>query len=65
MPTTQRSTRRSRFGFVVPRVGTPSARARPAASRGARFLLAGAVVGAGPGVVAGVVTAPRWSASPR
>jgi UDP-N-acetylmuramate dehydrogenase len=32
----QLSMRRRRFGFVVPRVGTPSARARPAASRGAR-----------------------------
>src|SRR5215218_2035982 len=32
---TQRSTRRSRLAFVVPRVGRPRARARPAASRGA------------------------------
>ena len=31
LPTIQRSTRRSRFGAVVPRVGSPSARARPAA----------------------------------
>ena len=30
----QLSIRRSRFGLVVPRVGIPSARARPAASRG-------------------------------
>src|SRR6476469_9742407 len=28
--------RRRRFGFVVPRVGSPSARARPAARRGGR-----------------------------
>jgi hypothetical protein len=34
VPTIQRSTRRSRFGAVVPRVGNPSVRARPAASRG-------------------------------
>src|SRR3712207_7235575 len=31
--TSQRSTRRSRLALVVPRVGRPSARARPAASR--------------------------------
>jgi UDP-N-acetylmuramate dehydrogenase len=33
----QLSIRRSRFGFVVPRVGKPSARARPAARRGRAF----------------------------
>ena len=35
--------RRSRFGFVVPRVGSPSARARPAASRGRPFFGGGGV----------------------
>ena len=36
VPVIQRSTRRSRLGAVVPRVGRPSARARPAARRGGR-----------------------------
>src|SRR3712207_8486525 len=36
--TSQRSTRRSRLALVVPRVGSPRARARPAASRGLAFL---------------------------
>ena len=40
VPVIHRSTRRSRFGPVVPRVGRPSARARPAANRGALFTLA-------------------------
>jgi len=35
--------RRSRFGLVVPRVGNPSARARPAASRGRPFFGGGGV----------------------
>src|SRR3712207_7142211 len=38
--TSQRSTRRSRLALVVPRVGRPRARARPAARRGA-FLTGG------------------------
>ena len=42
LPTIQRSTRRSRFGLVVPRVGSPSARARPAASRGCLAISSGA-----------------------